>query len=407
VASGERGLTLIEVVIASAIITLMALIGIAACKALAGVTATLYTAGHDSAAIDAQAARFRDDAATAFAVFVPASDINGAPNPSPEGAHEVDYYAKTDSGAEYLWCYFYDAARHTLQRFDYDSHGTRGVRDGRTGAIDAAASYPPMFAVRAFSAQTVSADELGDPAHNPYGGFAALLAHPALPRSVSYDHPGLDIPAAAGGNAIVQVSLANATTARVVHLMPGSLPSGFTVIGLPRWHAIVFRVDQTHRFWFGPAGKSHVFINARVEVSYDNWKTHPRWCEFNLLGNPYGLDGHDPNANPQPKAPFEQAESLLNRCRARNPTPPPPGSSGNAPEPDVVTPQTPGPTPTPPPCWTDPRPPQGRCWPPDAPVDWPPPAPLPADPPPPWWCQTHAQSPACRVPLPSPSAGGR
>ncbi len=389
--SAEHGFSIIEVLIAGAIIAVMGLIGLTTCKAVAGITQTIYTAGHDAAAVDAQITQLRNDAASAFAVFVPAADMQGAPNGGPSGAHEIDYYAKGDAGQDLLWRYFFDAAQHTLARFDYDSAGTSGVRDPATGRIDPAAQYPPLHGITAFSARAVPANELLASDEDRYAGLAALLSRTPQAYAVRYDRPDFDIPAA-GGNGVVIVTLANAAAARMVHLAVGALPSGFTITAFPVWHAVVYRVDQTHRYNGGFFGKSSVFINARIDVSYDNWKTRVPWCEFNVLGNPHGLDGKtDPHRDYTPDEPVEQAATLLQHCRAVNPTPPPPGP-GNPPDASVTSQLQPVSTPLP--CWVNPGP-AGRCWPADAPPDWTPPSPLPLDTPPPQWCSTHARSLAC------------
>ena len=154
--------------------------------------------------------------------------------------------------------------------------------------------------------------------------------------------PASGAPAAVGGNGLVEVSIANEATARIVHLAAGSMPTGFTVTGVPLWHAVVYRVDQTHRFLFGAAGKSHVFINARVDVSYDGWNTRIAWCDFNLLGNPDGLDAHDPHADYRPNEAIESAPTILAACRLRRPQPPAQGSAGYPPDADTVQPPLPG-----------------------------------------------------------------
>jgi hypothetical protein len=207
-----------------------------------------------------------------------------------------------------------------------------------TGRIDPTATYPALTGIVAFSAATLSADALGDPARNAYSGVGGLFDHP--PHAYAIPSGGSEVAGsvARGGNAIVTVSVANAGAGRIVHLAPAVLPSGFTVTGMPRWHAILYRVDQTHRFGTGLAGKSHVFINARIDVSYDGWKTRAVWCDFNLLGNPDGLDPHDPHADYRPDEAFEQAPALLADCRRLHPTPPPRASLGNAPEPGTVAP---------------------------------------------------------------------
>jgi hypothetical protein len=179
---------------------------------------------------------------------------------------------------------------------------------------------------------------------------------------------------------------------RIVHLAAGSMPSGFTVRGAAVWHAVVYRVDQSHRFLLGTAGKSHVFINARVDVSYDHWRSRTQWCDFNLLGNPDGLDGHDTHADYKPKEPVEQTDAIIAGCLKRYPQPPGLNSAGNPSDADAVHPPLPGQTP--PPCWSRPGP-EGRCWPANVAPDWAPPSPFPAESPPPQWCAEHRPSPVC------------
>jgi hypothetical protein len=270
------------------------------------------------------------------------------------------------------------------------------VRDVKTGSIDSAAAYPPLEHVTRFVAAAIAADRLGDPAVNDYHALGGLFTRTPRALPVPYADPALDAPAAVGGNGVVQVALANATTARIVHLAAGAMPTGFTVTGAPLWHAVVYRVDQSHRFALGVAGKSHVFINARVDVTYDRWATKPiLWCDFNLLGDPNGLDGHDPHADYKPDEPLERAPNILAACRRRHPLPPDRDSPGNPPDADAV--HSPLPGQTAPPCWTQPGP-GGRCWPATAPPDWAPPSPFPAERPPISWCTSHALSPACLAP---------
>jgi hypothetical protein len=387
-AGGECGFTVLEALIATALVALIGFVGLAACKTVAHVMLASSSASRSADSIEAQATQLHEEAATAFAVFVPALDTNGRPN----AGQELDFYAKSDDGRAVLWRYVYDAAARTLRRWDYDPGGAFGVRDANTGLIDPAAAYPPLTNVTRFRATALPADALGDAQRNVYAGIAGLFGSAPQALPVRYTVPGLDAPQVAGGNGVVQVLLAGASSARVIHLAAGSMPTGFTVTGLPLWHAIVYRVDQSHRFLAGLAGKSHVFINARVEVSYDGWVTPKKWCDFNLLGAPDGLDGHDPHADYKPDEPIEQADSILAACRARFPLPPLRDGPDNPSDPDSIHP--PLPDQTAPPCWTNPGP-AGRCWPEKAPPDWVPPSPFPQETAPPAWCQTHAQSPTC------------
>ena len=100
----------------------------------------------------------RNDAATAFAVFVPAYDVFGAPNGSGgSDAHEFDYYAKAEDGTEAWWAYVYDAKAGSVRRWDYQPNaagtGARvmGAIDRVLGTIDPSASYPPITGVKTFS----------------------------------------------------------------------------------------------------------------------------------------------------------------------------------------------------------------------------------------------------------------
>jgi hypothetical protein len=350
----DRGFTVLEALIATALVTLVAFIGLAACKTIARVTLMSGAARSGSDSIDEQIAAFHNDAATAFAVFVPDADRFGKPN----AGQELDFYSKADDGRAIRWCYAYDAQAQTLRRWDFDAGGPYGVRNGTTGAVDSAAAYPALKHVIRFEAAALPADRLGDPDRNAYAGISGLLTR--TPRALPVRYAALD---AVGGNGVVQVSLANAATARTVHLAAGSMPTGFTVTGVPLWHAVVYRVDQSHRFGLGVAGKSHVFINAHVDVSYDGWATKIAWCDFNLLGAPNGLDPHDPHADYKPNEAIESAPSILAACRRLRPLPPVSGSSGNPREADTGVPAAPvGPAP---PCSTADQ--LRRCRPPDAP----------------------------------------
>jgi hypothetical protein len=369
----------LEALIATALVVLIGFVGLAACQTVAGVLAASNTARFGANAVEREAEQLQADAATAFAVFVPSGGVRP----------EVDFYAKADDGSALFWRYVYDPAARTLQRWDYDANGTVGVRDVVTGAIDTGAAYPALMRLTSFRAAALSVDALGDPGINRYSGIAALFEHAPRPYAVHYTAAGSGSLGAVGGNGVVAVELADATTSRVIHLAPGSMPAGFTVTGALVWHAIVYRVDQSHRFLLGAAGKSHVFINAHVDVSYDRWATRIPWCDFNLLGNPGGLDAHDPHADYTPNQAFEQANTILAACRQRHLTPPQIGTAGNATDPDAIHAPLPGQTA--PPCWTNPGP-DGRCWPTDAPSDWVPPSPLPSETPPAAWCATHGRS---------------
>lgn len=396
----ERGFTLVEILVAAGIFAIGVMMALGATRLVAGALRSVATAQRGLGAVERSAAEMRNEAATAVAVFVPAIDMFGANNVDEKSAgHQVDFYSKGAGDSDVYWRYYFDRVERTLRRYDY-SPGfpeLRGVRDPHTGAIDPAAQYPAMIDVSAFSARTLEADRLADASKNPYAGLfvSAPLAYP-----VSLNDParGRTVAGLIGGNRVIEIWLQNAAGARLVHVVAGTMPSGFTIAGSPLWHAILYRVDQTHRFWFGIAGKSHVWIKGRIDVTYDRWAHSAQWCDYNIYGGDasggpgHGLDPGDPHADYANLrgAPEASAAGIFAFCLRHAGPPPKRSAIGAGPIPF----RTPFPEQeTPPSCWTTPAPGQ-RCWPADALPSWAP-SPLPTDTPPPDWCATHAASPAC------------
>jgi type II secretory pathway component PulJ len=390
----ERGFTVIEVLIALTLTIALGFVTLGIVRALLVAGAANATAEGGALTLDAQADAMRGDAATAFAVFVPATDVMRQPNGGGATPHEIDFYTKTDTGAPTYWAYYYDAVAQTLERFDYDAAGHIGEADRATGAIDTAARYPIVPGVTQFDVTSLEANDLIG-AKNAYASAVAPLFASATPKPlpVGFDDGGPARTDLYGGNTTVAVTIATMRASRTVHLGTAALPSGFTIHAYPQIRAIVYRVDQTHRFWFGLAGKSHVFVNARLDISYDRWATQPprNWCDFNLYGYPSGLTGGAAE-NYHPEWFTESTAGIVYDVThgqtpgAVCPTAPPANASVGAssaftPPPDIAD--------TPPPCFY-----AGTCWPANAPPDWSP-SPAPAGTPPPAWCATHEASTLC------------
>lgn len=400
--ANERGFSLIEVTIAAAVFAIMMGIAFASIALLGAVARSATTTQAGADALDRQVEAFRSEAATASAIFVPPFDLQGAPNAD---GHEVDFYAKGQGNRDVFWRYVFDASSSTLRRYDYDpqTNPRGGVRDSRTGAIDSTASYPEIPETSAFRARSIEANQLGDPALNRY---AALFPQAPTGEPVSLNDPanGRNVAGLVGGNRIVEIALSNRKAARVVHLAAGTMPTGFYVGGNIKYHTVLYRVDQSHRFWFGIAGKSHVWIRGRASITYDDWATGPRvWCDYAIYGGDggNGLDPSDPHADHRALAHDRAAQpkAILDYCTAHAQLPER-VATYTAPDPYRTPPAI---VDTPPPCWTNPAT-GNRCWPPDAPVDWAP-NPRPADTAPPQWCAAHARSAACPQPqTPGPGA---
>ncbi len=389
---------------------LLLLIGIGTLGLVSGfakAVAARGSASGGSAQTENALVSMRNDAATAFAVFVPAKDIYGMANGAAAVApHEVDYYTKAQDGTETWWAYVYTPADSTLRRWDYTPSAggaaTIGVLN-RTGSIDTAASYPAMTGVTSFSAHTIEASDLTT-SNNTFGPIIASLSTAAgvTPNAEPVGfvpNSGAARSDLYGGNTTVEVSLKTARFSRTVHLATSTAPSGFTLHLAPSIRAIIYRKDYGHRFWFGFAQKTWSRIFEQLQYSYTP-KVEPwtAWCDYEVYGsNSNGLSLGDYNASYRPK---EWAESVAgvfynvtqgdvsnlnpSGCTKKMPTEKQaaPTAAPETQTPDVVD--------TPPPCFV-----QGQCWPQNAPENWAPPSPWPAATAPPAWCATHNESTLC------------
>lgn len=404
----QRGFTIVEVLIALAIFTAVGFTLLGVTRAFVAAVGRGATTQGGTIALETQFDALRSDAATSFAVFVPAKDVFGNVNAVAAGApgHEIDYYSKNAAGTPVFWAYYYDTKARTLRRYDYDTNGNVGQADRATGAIIRGRTYPPLSLVKAFSAHTLEASDLVGPKSAYAAAVAPLFAGSTpQPLPVGYDDGAAQRPDLYGGNTTVEVQLATARGTRTMHLASATLPSGFTVREYPQLRAIIYRQDSTHRSWLGAVQKSHAWVNARLLISYTHFtEANPTtWCEYNLYGNPGGLEApYQADANYQagwfPETVAGIVYHVINgntNGSACSRTPPSPGASVDpssffSPPPDVQD--------TPPPCFY-----VGLCWPPGAPPDFSP-SPAPSMSPPPSWCASHALSTLCGGPGPQPSS---
>jgi YD repeat-containing protein len=396
--NAQRGFTLLDVSLAIVLAVALGLATLGVLRGMFAMSAAAATTSGGSLTLEQTSDEMRSDADTAFAVFVPARDVMGRPNAGVAGAHEIDFFTRTDSGAIASWAYYFDAGAHTLRRFDYDASGHVGEATRADGTIDVTARYPALTGVTEFRATTLQANDLVRSANVYAAAIApALVGATPKPLPVGFTAPGDTRDDRFGGNVTVQVAIATERGSQTLHLSTAALPSGFTVRAYPQIRAIVYRVDQTHRFWFGLAGKSHVFVRARLDISYDGWRTQPpqTWCDFNLYGYPDGLTG-GPAEDYHPEWFTESTAGIVYDVThgetpgATCPAAPPLPTSAVA-----VAGATPVPVvDTPPPCFAS-----GSCWPPDAPPDWSP-SPAPIATPPIAWCATHPVSRLCGGPGP-------
>jgi type II secretory pathway component PulJ len=394
----ERGFTVVEILIATALFIAVGLTSLGLIGSLLRAARQSPSSAGGTLALEQQIDTFRSDAATAFAVFVPDRDVFGNSNvASAHAGHEVDFYSRTDTGVPIFWAYDWDTKAKTLRRYDYDGAGNLGEADRQTGAIDRNAQYSALSGVTAFSAQTLEASDLVG-RKNVYASAISAIFADTIPRAlpVGYRVGPVSRTDLYGGNTTVQIDIVTSHEARTIHLASGALPSGFTIREDPEIRAIVYRHDTTDRSWLGLVQKSHVFIQARLLVSYAQFSdAHPIvWCDYNIYGYPDGLTApFQADADYQPTWFDETTAGIVyhvlhgktngSKCSR---TPPLPGQA-NAPS-QFFTPP-PDTQEAAPPCFMS-----GACWPANAPDDFSP-GTKPLVSPPRSWCETHAASNLC------------
>ncbi len=413
--SQELGFSVVEAMISVAIIVAISLAALGVVKAVATVANNGYTTARGGAGVDALAQQLRSDATTALAVFVPSLDVHGnkatdcsQTQPTDCLAHEVDFYSKTDAGQDIFWAYAFDAANHSLQRFDYDANGVVGVRDPQTGNVTKAATYPPIENVDQFDARDLQANELVTNM-NPYAPAltAALPGNTPQPLPVSFDNSlPKPKPELYGGNTIVHVALQGSGPPHMLDLRAGDAPSGFTYKGIPEYHVVIYRRDTVHRSWAGLAQVTKFSIYGHVTFSYDHFKNvagdvcaeDPAVMTNMRINDRNAPQFRDYNARDY----AESVYAIVNNCIKINKKDnngqlvlPTPVASG-ATLPPVTQDVTPAPdttASTPPQC-LNPSTVNPSCFPPSEPPDWNP-VPPPVGAPPPGFCDKHAASPVC------------
>lgn len=203
----QAGFSLIEVLVAGAIasIVLFALLA-ATHTAIDGARAMNGRLNANAAALRLEE-RLSSEAASAWAVDVPALDVLGASNTD---GHEVEFFAEDASHRRYLWAYRYDASAKQVVRYAY-APGVAPVAQEITGPIDG-------FSARAAAASAITSPQsaLYDPL------FAGTTV-----ADVAYPFPGLGI---SGGNGLVRVRIAAGGADDNLTLASATAPTSFTIV---------------------------------------------------------------------------------------------------------------------------------------------------------------------------------
>jgi prepilin-type N-terminal cleavage/methylation domain-containing protein len=205
---GQRGFSLLEVSIASAIAVVLAAQSIALVHTLVlGATASARRVRATSSASELQA-RLIASSALAWSVFVPRADVLGVANAD---GHEVDFVTQDVTRRSFWWAFTFDAVRRRVTQYAYSPSGA--VRAGATyGEIDA------------FHADAYPVSNVTDPSSPRYDPLFAG----ALVRDVTM--PFGWTPQAPGGNGLVRIGIGGAGVNRVAALAPATAPTRFTVV---------------------------------------------------------------------------------------------------------------------------------------------------------------------------------
>ena len=199
----QAGFTLIETMVGAAIgvMILWALIAFADRLVFAaqGADARTNAVANAGRLIE----RMSSEAASSWAVYVPATDVLGVSN---SDGHEVDFFTEDGAHRTYAWAYNFNAAARMVTRYAIGQGGAAMAGD-TLGAIDA------------FSASPLTVSQLGS--YDPL--FAGATA-----TDVPFTFASM--PGAVGGNRLVVVQITASGVDRSVLLASADAPTAFTVV---------------------------------------------------------------------------------------------------------------------------------------------------------------------------------
>ncbi|MHB8147240.1 MAG: prepilin-type N-terminal cleavage/methylation domain-containing protein [Vulcanimicrobiaceae bacterium] len=205
---GERGFSLVEVLVCSAIAAIAVTVLVSLAHHMVRTTQHLERRLQATSATQALLDRLQSDAASAWAVWVPATDVLGDDNGD---GHEVDFFAEDGSYRRYAWAYRYDTASGVVTRYAYAS----GI------APSAGVTYQPL---EAFVATSAAASAIADPSSALYDPLFSSV------RVAAYDYDFGTAFGATGGNAITHVHITSTGNDGDALLSSATAPSHFTVV---------------------------------------------------------------------------------------------------------------------------------------------------------------------------------
>jgi prepilin-type N-terminal cleavage/methylation domain-containing protein len=204
----QAGFTLIETLVGAAIgvVMIWGLLVLADRMVASASAAGLRVNGSANAARLIE--RLSSEAASAWAVYVPATDVLGQSN---SDGHELDFLSEDGAHRVYAWAYTFDAATKTLTRYAVVPGGTPVAGD----------VIADIDTLRATPASVTSLGASSSTAYDPL--FASANA-------VDVPYTFAAMPSAVGGNRLVAVQIVASGVNRSVLLASEDAPTTFTVV---------------------------------------------------------------------------------------------------------------------------------------------------------------------------------
>jgi len=203
-----RGTAWVEILIALTIVLPLSLLLVSAFRSGSSFVAKAARYETSRADLAELAWRWQNESASAWAIFLPQSDVLGFPNCVAALCHEVDFFSRDTSGNAHFWAWRFDPATQILQRYTYG--------DANAPAATLSASGPALGGLTSFTAHALAASDVTNPA---LGGYT--------PKDVSLN---LGFPGVNGGNALTVLDVQNSAERIVREFLPATTPTGFDVV---------------------------------------------------------------------------------------------------------------------------------------------------------------------------------
>lgn len=212
----ESGFSLVEVVIAGAIGVFVLLVALQVTQMIIRSAISMNTRVDAQGSVERLVERMTSEAATAWAIFVPATDVLGQSNGD---GHEIDFYSQDGSHRSYAWAYVYDKTTKAITRYTYWP-GVSAIAGDSVGPVDGFAASPSQPASNLIANGSTIYDPL-------FANSAIADVRYTFAAANALDN-SQDAPL--GGNRVVRVHVSGSGVDRTELLTTGTAPTTFTIV---------------------------------------------------------------------------------------------------------------------------------------------------------------------------------